>query len=83
MLFLQSVHQLYTIKQITMPPIPKRLTIFVRDIMNITGYQERTARNLLYRIRKKLKKESRAFVTLYEFCTFTGLNPDQVLPYLV
>lgn len=66
-----------------MNTIPNRIVIYVKDVVNITGRQKRTARNLLNRIRKTFKKERGSFVTLYEFCTFTGLRPEHVFPFLV
>ncbi len=66
-----------------MKTIPNRMVIYPKDVMNITGRRERTARKLLTRIRKKLNKEKNAFISLEEFCSFTGLKPDHVTQYLV
>lgn len=66
-----------------MKTIPNRMVIYPKDVMNITGHRERTARKLLTRIRKKLNKEKNAFISLEEFCNFTGLKPDHVTQYLV
>jgi hypothetical protein len=51
--------------------------------MNITGRRERTARLLLTRIRKKLRKKRSEFITLEEFCSFTGLKPEHVTHFLI
>lgn len=54
-----------------------------KDVMRITGFIERTACRILVRIRKKNKKDERyGLVTVNEFCEFTGLKTEQVLPYL-
>lgn len=66
-----------------MNTIPNRIVIYAKDIMNITGRRERTAHKLLARIRKKYKKPKGSFVSLDEFCDFTGLKPEKVHPFLL
>jgi len=66
-----------------MSKIPYRIVIYAKDVMNITGRQERTARKLLSRIRRQFNKEKGAFVSIQEFCQFTGLHPEHVFPFLV
>jgi hypothetical protein len=58
--------------------IPQRAVIHSRDVENITGYKTRTAQNLLQTIRKVLDKEKYQFVTVAEFCTFTGIDEETV-----
>jgi len=65
-----------------MNPIPNRIVIYPKDVMNITGRRERTARKLMARIRQHYKKQKGAFISLEEFCTFTGLKPEHVTPFL-
>ena len=65
-----------------MNPIPNRIVIYARDIMNITGRHERTAHKMLSAIRKKYNKPKGAFVTIDEFCQFTGLKEEKVQPFL-
>jgi len=62
--------------------IPNRIVIYAKDIMNITGRKERTARKLLARIKKKYKKGRGDFITVYEFCEFTGLKKENVNEFL-
>jgi len=62
--------------------IPNRIVIFAKDVMNITGRKERTARDLLQRIRENNGKASKQFVTVSEFCKYTGLPEDDVKPFL-
>ena len=62
--------------------IPNRLVIYTKDVMNITGRKERTAQKLLANIRKHCNKTDKDFITVQEFCAFTKLKEDQVLPYL-
>lgn len=50
--------------------------------MVATGKSERTARAILAAIRRKHNKDCRAFVTLQEFCAYTGIPEDYVRPLL-
>jgi len=63
--------------------IPNRIVIYAKDIMNITGRKERAARKLLAKIRKVNKKENGAFISLREFCLFTGLEESLVKDFLI
>ncbi|HLG39644.1 MAG TPA: hypothetical protein VI461_08245 [Chitinophagaceae bacterium] len=63
--------------------IPNRIVIYAKDIMNITGRKERAARKLLARIRKKYKKKKGEFISIKEFCEFTGLDVDLVKSFLI
>ena len=63
--------------------IPNRIVIYAKDIMNITGRKERAARKLLARIRKKYKKKKGEFISVEEFCEFTGLKEEKVSQFLV
>ena len=64
-------------------PLPPRLVIYAKDVMNITGRKERTAQKLLAEIRKKLNKAGHAFVSVEEFCAYTGLKEERVREFLV
>lgn len=63
--------------------IPKRIVIYAKDIMNITGRKERAARKLLAKIRKKYKKKTGDFLTVKEFCEFTGFEEKHVKEFLI
>lgn len=56
----------------------ERVCISTKDIMIITGKSERYARNLLQKIRVKLDKKPNQFVTIKEFCEYTGLNEEEI-----
>jgi hypothetical protein len=62
--------------------IPKRIVIYAKDIMNITGRRERAARKLLAKIRKKYKKKVGEFISVDEFCEFTKLKKESVTEFL-
>lgn len=59
-----------------------RICIYPKDIQRITGRSERYGRNLLDKIRISLKKEDHQFVSIDEFCTYTGLKRLDIEPFL-
>jgi hypothetical protein len=59
-----------------------RIFIYAKDVINITGRKERAAWKMLSKIRKKYKKEKGQFVTVDEFCEYTGIKEERVLPFL-
>lgn len=65
-----------------MKTIPNRIVVYPKDVMNITGRRERTARKLLAKIRKQLGKPVGSFITVEEFCLFTGLREEKIIPFL-
>ncbi|PSL44985.1 hypothetical protein CLV51_105360 [Chitinophaga niastensis] len=62
--------------------IPNRIVIYAKDIRNITGRSERTARKMLQQIREANGKKKGEFVTVMEFCSFTGLEEEIVSQFL-
>lgn len=56
----------------------KRICIYPKDIVIITGRSERFGRNLLKKIREHLNKEKYQPVTVDEFCQYMGLKSEQV-----
>ena len=60
----------------------KRICIYTKDIVRITGKSERSGQRLLVQIRKHLKKSSNQVVSVDEFCSFIGLDSDRVKPYI-
>lgn len=64
--------------------LPNRMVIYPKDVMLITGIQDaRTARKFLDKIRKKFKKAKGSFISLDEFCEFTGFKEERVNRYLL
>lgn len=55
-----------------------RMVIYVKDVIILTGRRDRTARRLLERIRQQNGKEKGGYVTVEEFCRFTGLKEEYV-----
>jgi len=60
-----------------------RICIYPKDIVRITGKSERYARKLLERIKKEYSKKEYQFISVEEFCQFTGLKVEQVQPLLI
>lgn len=52
----------------------KRVCIYPKDIIRITGKSERYSRRLLNRIKKHYNKTSHQFITITEFATYTGID---------
>jgi hypothetical protein len=63
-------------------PIPTRIVIYAKDIMNITGRKERWAYKLMDQIRKKYEKGRGSMISVDEFCEYTGLKIDKVEAFL-
>jgi hypothetical protein len=66
-----------------MNPLPNRIVVYAKDVMNITGRKERAAYKLLAQIRKKYKKPRESFISIDEFCAYTGLKEEKVERFLV
>ncbi len=60
----------------------KRACIYPKDVQRITGKSERYGRKLLNKIREALSKEPHQFVSVEEFCEFTGLSSEVVDRYI-
>jgi hypothetical protein len=54
----------------------------MKDVMNITGRKERAAWKLMAAIRKKYNKQKGQFITISEFCDYTGIKEESILAHL-
>jgi hypothetical protein len=63
--------------------IPPRLVIYVKDVENITGLKNRTARRYLQKVKEHLGKTDLELVTIQDFCKVTSIPEDVVRSYLV
>ena len=61
----------------------KRICIYPKDIARITGRTEKYARKLLDKIRQQHAKNENQFVSVEEFCQYTGLKIEQVAPLII
>ncbi len=59
-----------------------RLCVYPKDVQRITGKSERYGRMLLLKIRESINKQDHQFISIEEFCTYTGLKMDHVQPFL-
>ncbi len=59
-----------------------RICIYPKDVQRITGRSERYGRKLLEKIKNQLNKEQHQFITIDEFCDFTGIDKTDVQEYL-
>ncbi len=60
----------------------KRVCIYPKDIQRITGKSYRQSTRLLQKIREDLNKPSNNFISVEEFCLYTGLKYEQVEPHI-
>jgi len=65
-----------------MKPITPRLIIYPKDVQRITGKSERWGRMLLQKVMEKFNKEEHQLISVEEFCLYTGLKIDQVMPFI-
>jgi hypothetical protein len=55
-----------------------RVCIYPKDIQLITGKSYRQSTRLMQKIKKELNKPENEFLTIDEFCTYTGIKYEQV-----
>lgn len=60
----------------------KRICIYTSDVMLITGKSERQARNIINDIKAYFRKEKHQFITIKEYCEYSGLKEEDVLGYI-
>ena len=56
----------------------ERLCIYPKDIQVVTGRSERYGRNLIKKIKDAFNKLDHQFVSMDEFCSYTGLPLEAV-----
>ncbi len=56
----------------------KRICIYAKDVMLVTGRTERYGRKILKEIKEDLKKKKHQLVTIREFCDYMGLEIEEV-----
>jgi hypothetical protein len=55
-----------------------RVCIYPKDIQRITGKSYRQSTRLLQKVKKELYKQENEFLTIEDFCTYSGLKYEQV-----
>ncbi len=55
----------------------ERLCIYPKDIQLVTGKSERYGRDLIKKMKEAFSKQTHQFITIDEFCQYSGLAlPD-------
>lgn len=62
--------------------MPLRIFLYPKDVENITGLSDRTARNIVQKIKHSFGKSPHQFVTVKEFCIFFGIEEELVKDFL-
>ena len=60
-----------------------RLCVYPKDVQRITGKSERYSRMLLQKVKECFNKQEHQFVSIEEFCSYTGLKQEQVQPLIL
>lgn len=61
---------------------PKRICIYPKDIQRITGKSYRQSARMLKTIKLSFEKRDNEFLTIEEFCQYTGLKSEHVAPLI-
>jgi hypothetical protein len=61
----------------------KRVCIYPKDIQRITGKSYRQSTRILLKLRIHLNKQQNELVSIEEFCHYTSLKFEQVLPLII
>jgi len=61
----------------------ERITIYPKDISRITGKSDRYGRMMITKIKLHFNKQAHQFVTIEEFCEYTGLKIEHVRQHVV
>jgi hypothetical protein len=60
----------------------QRAVIYPKDVQRITGKSEKYSRRLLVKIKAEYAKEPHQFVSVTDFCQYTGLAPELVTKFI-
>ena len=58
------------------------MCIYPKDVQRITGKSESYGRLLLKKIKSHFGKQDHQFITIEEFCQYSGLKKDQVIHFI-
>jgi hypothetical protein len=62
--------------------LSNRVVVTTKDVQLILGKSPRSARDLLQKVKRVLKKKPRQYVTVAEFCEFVGITEAEVREFL-
>ncbi|QCX52470.1 hypothetical protein FGE20_01270 [Elizabethkingia sp. JS20170427COW] len=60
-----------------------RVCIYPKDIQRITGKSYRQSTRLMHKIRKDLRKQPNEFLTIDEFCMYSGIKYEQLAHLII
>ena len=60
-----------------------RIVIYAKDVMKITGKDNRACYRILKNIRSKFNLSKEEFITIDHFCQYTGIKEDRVKHFLL
>lgn len=61
----------------------QRVCIYPKDIQRITGKGYRQCTRLMQKVKKDLNKLDNEFLTIDEFCTYTGIKYEQIAHLII
>ena len=61
-----------------MKTVIKRVCLYPKDIQRITGKSYRQSTRLMQKIKRDLNKLDNEFLTIDEFCTYSGIKYEQL-----
>ncbi|MFC5623625.1 hypothetical protein [Algoriphagus winogradskyi] len=61
----------------------KRVVIYPKDVVYLTGRSERYAQILLHKVRVYVNKEPHQFVTISDFALFSGIPEEMIRNYMI
>ena len=61
----------------------KRVVIYPKDVVYLTGRSERYAQILLHKVRVYVNKEPHQFVTITDFAHFSGIPEEMIRKYMI
>ncbi|MEY4963823.1 MAG: hypothetical protein RLZZ323_1142 [Bacteroidota bacterium] len=61
-----------------MKTVIKRVCIYPKDIQRITGKSYRQSTRLMQKIKRDLNKLDNEFLTIDEFCNYSGIKYEQL-----
>ncbi|REG77519.1 hypothetical protein [Algoriphagus antarcticus] len=63
--------------------IKKRIVIYPKDVVQLTGRSERYAQVLMHKVRVYVNKEPHQYVTVEDFSVFSGIPEEVIRTYLI
>ncbi|MEZ2443364.1 hypothetical protein AB6805_16690 [Chitinophaga sp. RCC_12] len=62
--------------------VRNRMVIYTKDIQNIMGKSDRSARELMQKLRQMFGKQDWQYISVAEFCEYSGLDEEEVREFL-